>query len=233
MKLIGIDGCKGGWVVATSDASLASLAFHIAPDFGTIIESLEDDTQVVVDIPIGLTEDGTRACDTRARELLGARHSSVFSTPCRVSFPARTYREACALNFAGCGKCISQQTYGILSKISEVDSVMTPVLQSCVRESHPEVVFARLAGAGNILHYNKKKVDGARERLALLARVTPAFDLEGERARLGRAKVQRDDVIDAMACLVTAHRIVTGVALSLPEGKVQRDARNLRMEIVI
>ncbi len=232
MNLIGVDGCKAGWLVATSDTSLTSLDFHIAPDFRSIIASLENDSQVVVDIPIGLAEDGTRACDKRARQVVGKRRSSVFPTPCREAFPATTYKEACALNLAACGKSMSQQTFNILTKIAEVDRLMTPAMQTFIRESHPEVIFAMLAGTDQGLCNKKKSKEGAQERLSLLALAVPPFNLEGERVRLGRGNVARDDIIDAVACLVAAHRIVTRVALSLPEGDEQRDACGLRMEIV-
>jgi predicted RNase H-like nuclease len=44
--------------------------------------------------------------------------------------------------------------------------------------------------------------------------------------------VARDDVVDAAACLVAAYRIARGLALTLPAGEPQIDARGLRMEIV-
>ena len=43
----------------------------------------------------------------------------------------------------------------------------------------------------------------------------------------------RDDVVDAAACLVAALRIAQGVALTLPAGTPEYDARGLRMEIVV
>ncbi len=45
-------------------------------------------------------------------------------------------------------------------------------------------------------------------------------------------KSTRDDVADAVACLVAASRIRGGEAWVLPEGAIACDARGLRMEIV-
>jgi predicted RNase H-like nuclease len=62
--------------------------------------------------------------------------------------------------------------------------------------------------------------------------VAPRFDPAAVRARMGLTRVARDDVIDAVACLVAARRIALGKAVVLPAGAVVRDARGLRMEIV-
>lgn len=233
MKLVGLDGCKRGWVVAMSDESLQTLEFEIADTFSEVFHFAADSTLLVVDIPIGLAKDDVRACDRAARNSLGSpRNTSVFSAPCRATLYAATYTEACTLNIAARGKAVSQQLFGILPKIREVDAVMTPERQRYVREAHPEVIFATLTGIGSGLVHAKQTADGERERLALLSRYVPVFDPVMVRSRLGAARVGRDDIIDAVACLVTAYRIFTGVARVLPEGDVPRDEHGLRMEIV-
>jgi hypothetical protein len=59
----------------------------------------------------------------------------------------------------------------------------------------------------------------------------PRFDPSAVRAELAPALVARDDVVDAVACLVAARRIALGHAIALPAGRVERDRRGLRMEI--
>lgn len=234
MKLIGVDQCKEGWFVVTSDDSLRTLDFAIFFDFLSIIESVADeDARVVIDTPIGLSENGARACDVAARQMLGApRNSSVFPAPCRATLRAMTYEEACRLNSLACGKMVSKQLFAILPRIREVDAAMTPARQEIVREAHPEVIFATLAGTGHGLMYSKKTPEGERERIALLTSYVPPFSPAQIRARPGAAKVGRDDIIDAVACLVTASRIASGRAQVLPRGNVPRDAHGLRMEMV-
>jgi predicted RNase H-like nuclease len=109
---------------------------------------------------------------------------------------------------------------------------MTPARQAFVREVHPELVFALASGRPHGLAEPKRTAAGERVRLRLLRRVTPRFDPAAVRARLGPAMVARDDVVDAVACLVAARRIAEGRALVLPAGGVERDTRGLRMEIV-
>lgn len=231
MRLVGIDGCRAGWVVAESDACLASVQFSVVSDLhGVAADAVAGAAIVVIDIPIGLPDCGPRSADLAAREVVRPRGATVFPAPCRVALSAEAYDEACRLNAAACGKKISRQAFGILSKIREVDRLLTATAQKFVREAHPEVSFAILAGRP--LRHSKKTPEGEQERLRLLRRRGLRFDLSNERLRLGRGNVQRDDIVDAAACLVTAHRIVAGVALRLPRGRPPRDSKGLRMEIM-
>jgi predicted RNase H-like nuclease len=234
LELLGIDGCRGGWVVATSDASLSALSFAVVDDLAPLFARAQtDDLAIAIDIPIGLSDDGPRACDLAARRLLGRpRASSVFPAPCRGALAAATYRRACAVSRRALGVALSLECFNILPKIREIDALITPARQEFVREAHPEVVFALLAGAGGGLAPPKRTADGERLRRRLLRRVAPPFDPVAVRRDLGLSRVCRDDVIDAVACLVAAARIRRGEARILPAGAVPRDARGLRMEIV-
>jgi predicted RNase H-like nuclease len=82
------------------------------------------------------------------------------------------------------------------------------------------------------LQHPKKTPQGEQERLTLLRRVLPPFDLVEVRAHLGPANVGRDDILDAAACLVTTYRIATSQARVLPNADPPCDARGLRMEVV-
>lgn len=184
-------------------------------------------------MPIGLADDGPRACDLEARRRLGRpRASSVFPAPCRAALAMATYRRACAASRRALGVALSLECFNILPKIRELDGLMTASRQEFVREVHPELVFAFLAGRGRGLVEPKRTAAGERLRRRLLRRVAPPFDPAAVRARLGPSRVARDDVIDAVACLVAAARISRGEARVLPSGAVPRDARGLRMEIV-
>lgn len=233
MKLVGIDGCKAGWVVARIGGSVDSLAFNTMPNLASVFEEVRaGELLAIADVPIGLPERGPRACDRSARELLGSpRRSSVFPAPCRPVLTAGDYREACELNFRASGKRVTRQLYGILAKIREADEGMSPALQTNFREAHPEVTFAVLSD-GHGLGHSKKTVNGEIERLMLLRRFFPGLDITETRASLGLANVARDDIIDALACLVTAQRVQRGQAIILPDGDAQYDARGLRMEMV-
>jgi predicted RNase H-like nuclease len=234
LDLIGIDGCRGGWIVVASDEALSTLSFTVVDDLSPVIaRAARGEVVIAVDMPIGLSDSGPRACDLEARRVLGRpRASSVFPAPCRAALAATTYRRACRLSRRALGVALSLECFNILPKIREVDALMTPGRQAFVREVHPELVFALLSGRGRGLVEPKRTAAGERVRLRLLRKVVPRFDPGAVRARLGLARVARDDVIDAVACLVAARRIAKGEARVLPDGAVFRDARGLRMEII-
>lgn len=237
-RLIGVDGCRGGWALAVADPALRRLEFALEPRIEAVVRLAEQgEALVAVDMPIGLPERGPRACDMAARALLGRpRASSVFPAPPRGVLEAITremgYAEACAASRRLGGKALPWQLFALLGKLCELDALMTPALQRVVREAHPEVVFAVLSGAGHGLAHPKRTPDGERERLALLRCLLPPFDPAQERARLGASRVARHDLVDAAACLVAASHVAAGRELVLPSGTVPRDSRGLRMEIV-
>ncbi|CAN5396273.1 DUF429 domain-containing protein [soil metagenome] len=234
MKLIGIDGCRSGWLVATSGDARLTLSFEIVADLASFLNDLdESNARVVIDVPIGLPPDGARACDLEARRYLGKpRNSSVFPAPCRATLAARTYQDACDLNSQASGKKVSRQMFHILDKIRNIDSFVTRDRQGWFREAHPELIFAVLGGNERGLTHSKKTPEGEHERLAILEAYVPAFDVRAVRVQLGLAAAARDDIIDAVACLVTARRLVNGDAMVLPVGPAPLDARGLRMEMV-
>ncbi|PYS50829.1 MAG: DUF429 domain-containing protein [Acidobacteria bacterium] len=237
-KLFGIDGCRGGWVIAKSEEDSRAVTFEVANNLESLFsQSSRGGFFIAIDIPIGLSEDSARACDQEARKFLGSKGSSVFPVPCRPALQAAApgrYREACNLNFQASGRRLSKQSHAILPKIAHVDALMKPAMQQWIREAHPELAFATM----NHCHFvslNKRTIEGQRKRLQLLRNAglaITATDLVAERLRLGRANVKPDDLLDALACLTVARRIARGHATRFPlERPEERDCCGLRMEI--
>lgn len=147
MKRIGIDGCRGGWLAVSGAPTPGPLTFELVQDLAPIFAEAEAGRAVIaIDTPIGLADHDGRRCDAAARKLLGDRASCVFTAPSRAALRGGSYTEACDLNFAACGKRLSQQAFGILRSIDQVDRLIQPDLQDRIREVHPEVTFAVLAG---------------------------------------------------------------------------------------
>lgn len=232
--LAGVDGCPGGWVVARADAGLREVTFERVERLDELLhEAVQGRLTVALDLPIGLPENGVRSCDAAARKRLGApRAASVFSPPCRSALHADGFAAASAANRKACGRGLTRQSFELFPRLRQVDALITPALQQHVREAHPELIFAVLAGVGGGLRFPKGTAAGRKERLELLRPLLGPLDLLAPRKELGREAVRPDDLLDAAACLVTAHRLRHGRALVLPEGEPERDARGLRMEIV-
>ena len=186
---------------------VAPLAPALAPDLAVI----------AIDMPIGLSDDGPRACDIAARRLLQPHGTRVFPSPPRVSLGhVDDYAAACAAAIAATGKSLSKQTWNLLASIREVDAIADdPRIVEC----HPELAFALMQG--HPVDERKKTVEGRARRLDLLRGWLP--DL-GDPA-------YGDDGLDALACAWSAARIATGKALTLPAGEVPRDGAGRPMRI--
>jgi predicted RNase H-like nuclease len=143
----GVDGCRGGWVVATSDG-----AIRVVPRFPDVLDLA--DGVVGVDMPVGLPDVGRRrACDVEARARLGPRRSSVFPAPTRDALAATSFADV---------RGLSLQAWHLVPKVREVDAVWT----ARVVEVHPELVLAVLGGAP--MARPKRTAEGRAERLAVL-----------------------------------------------------------------
>ena len=99
MAVLGVDGWRGAWVGARLDGRSVELL-----DLRRMADVLAvPDVEVVgIDMPIGLSDNGVRACDVAARDRLrpfGAA-SSVFPTPVRAVLATDDYAEARALSRA-------------------------------------------------------------------------------------------------------------------------------------
>jgi predicted RNase H-like nuclease len=225
MFVAGIDGCRGGWVSFKVD--LASL--NTSVEFIDISSSLRNKPNslviLAIDIPIGLP-DGSRACDKAARKLLGQpRGTSVFAAPCRASLREKNHAAANATNLRLTGRGLSQQAWGIASKIKQVDDAITATCQRWAFEVHPEVCFWSLAGERPMAHGKKTKA-GITERLDLLRCVFP--DIE-HHLHNRPANVGKDDLLDAAVAAWTALRICKGEAQRVCEP--ERDADGLETTI--
>lgn len=227
----GVDGCRGGWYAVQSVADGARLIWAVHGKFSDLLSAAPVGATIAVDIPIGLLDVGTRACDQAARQMLSPRrHASVFSAPLRPVLDAKSHGEASSIRLAREQKRMSVQAFAITSKVREVDNTLAGAAERArmVYEVHPEVSFAAMNG-GVPLRFAKKKQDGRRERLALLQQF---FGSEAERLQLDRPRstAQADDVLDALAALWSARRIQSGLGTSLPEVS-QIDSFGRRMAI--
>lgn len=214
IRVAGVDGCRHGWVTVHDGGA----AVHAT--FADVLAALPDDAVVAVDMPIGLVDEhrpGGRDADRAARAELGPKRSSVFSAPPRSVLGARSLPEARRR-----GGRLTLQTLNLLPRIEDVDRVMTPALQARVFEVHPELSFAAMDG-GRPVPAPKRTADGAKRRLALLARAGVPVPERPTGAAL-------DDLLDACALSWSAGRIARGESRRVPD-VVAVDRRGLRMDV--
>jgi predicted RNase H-like nuclease len=221
-EVVGIDGCKAGWVGVVLREGIFSRAV-VAANFRDLLTAVPAASVVAVDIPIGLPTTARRA-DIEARRVVGARSASVFPTPPRAVIEAATYEDANRRARALLGRGISQQTFALAKKILEVERCRADA-GTRLYEVHPEVSFSALAGAP--LRARKHSWTGQADRRALLVAAGVVLPADLGCAGLVAAA---DDVLDAAVAAWSAQRIATGRGRSLPDPP-ERDAGGRPMAI--
>ncbi len=237
LAVAGVDGCPGGWIAVTrAVGGDPAPTFRFFSRFADLVSFDPAPVILAVDMPIGLAERsgvGGRGPERFIRPLLGERQSSVFSVPSRRAVMCEDYGAACraALETSEPPRKVSRQAFNLFPKIREIDAVMTPELEACVYEVHPELAFWRLNGEAPMSLpkkvRNKGSMPGIEQRRALLGSFGygPAF-WELKRP----SGVGADDLVDAAVNAVIAERILKGDAQSFPP-EPERDAKGLRMAI--
>jgi predicted RNase H-like nuclease len=211
-RVLGIDACPAGWVgVTVGPEGVRAYVEELVVDLVAAAAADGWLDAVGVDIPIGLADDGPRAADELAAAAVGALRSSVFTTPVRAALRAPDHAAAVAVNRRLAGFGISVQAYGLRHRIFEVEDWVSATGLT-VREVHPEVSFAEMAGAP--LAGRKSTWAGVERRRELLA--GEGIHLSGDLGLAGRA-AKVDDVLDAAAAAWTAGRVAAGTARPLPD----------------
>ncbi|AMX95635.1 DUF429 domain-containing protein [Mesorhizobium sp. M7A.F.Ca.CA.002.10.1.1] len=234
--LVGVDGCKAGWIAVRRTFGMAP-SVGVFATFTALLASLPEDAVIAVDMPIGLpgfSGKGGRGPEALVRPLLGARQSSVFSIPSRAAlyadtngfttieawYAAHVRASAVALTTSDPPRGVSIQAFGIFAKIREIDALLIarPDLRGRVFESHPEVAFCRLNGDQAMQLPKKIKGSinpaGMAERKALLCRLGYDKGFLDQPPPRGAAA---DDFLDAAAMTLIAGRIVGGEARPFPD----------------
>jgi predicted RNase H-like nuclease len=221
----GVDGCRAGWVVAlVPERDNGPTSLHVVECFAQVLAL--HPVAIAVDMPIGLPDEGRRACDIATRVRLGARRSSVFPSPIRPMLDATSYEHALSIGRRVDGRGISRQAFNLIPSIRDVDKHMTPRDQGWIGEAHPELCFTLLLGAPCAA--SKKTAEGRTIRLDA---ITALYPDAVERIAEPRRGAALDDVLDAYALTVTARRLNEGSVLRLGDGA--RDSRGLRQEVIL
>ena len=214
--VFGIDGCKAGWILA-EEIHKNELNVTLFKSLSQLEILTKNEATVGIDIPLQIHDKGFRKADSEARALLKSRASSIFSAPAKKTLLAKTYKDACEVNFSVCGKKISKQTWFLFKKIKEARSLF------CKKENylklyevHPELSFMAMNNM-KVLEYGKKTIEGFNFRYRLLKQVFPLFDFREIRAKFKKKDVADDDILDAVAVLWSTQKIIDKIASYVPK----------------
>ena len=223
-RIAGVDGCRAGWIAMVKDG--ASIEPRLCVTDEELHALFKECAVAAVDIPIGLAERGPRSCDHHARRFLGRRASSVFPAPLRPLLALSEYGEANRVARKLQNRGISKQGWAIVRKVDQIDRLLQRHrdLRGRVYEVHPEVSFGMWNGGAPIAA-SKKTKEG------IAARRTLVIEHFGEDVLQSIPRGAReDDVLDALAALWTAERILAGRSREL--GDARADQTGLPMRIV-
>ena len=195
-NFIGIDGARGGWVVATWAHGEISLNLY-----RTLSEvPIHKPCRVLVDMPIGLPAHHRRLCDSEARNILGQRRSTIFPVPSRAAVYATSYAECCAINEPLQGCKVSKQAWNLFPKIRELDLYLRsdPSRHTYIAEGHPELAFRALHASRSPLPSKRTSIGLLQRREALTSLGTHVESLAN---KLAASKPKELDITDAYDAL--------------------------------
>jgi len=227
MRVVGVDGCKGGWVAITWDTDVSgsdeALSARVHTSFQALLDAYRDTAAIGVDIPIGLGAGEPRRCDLEARKAVVPKGSSVFPAPDsrfleafnQANIAEHAYERALSIAHEHMGNGISKQTFYICSKIAEVNLIMKPAYQDRIVEIHPEVSFWAMAG-GRPMEYPKRKQAGYEERQRLLEDTLNVSIWPRKVAFNVARPAKPDDLLEAVVAAWTARRVAEHNAQRLP-----------------
>jgi predicted RNase H-like nuclease len=217
VAVLGVDGWRGAWVGALLDGRRVTLL--ALADVRAVL-AVPDVEVVAIDMPIGLSEDGVRACDVLARQRLGRAGSSVFPAPLRQVLDATDYLDACRVSVEASKKALSKQAWNLVPAIRSLDDALGDPPVDRVVEVHPELAFREL---DERVDDPKITARGLAQRLAALSTAMDVDLLDAP------PLIPAVDALDACAAAWSAHRIAAGTAECLGDGS--RDSRGRPMRI--
>ena len=219
MAVLGVDGWRGRWVGAVLDGRRVTL--HLLADAAAVL-AVPDVDVVGIDMPIGLAEDGPRACDVAARKRLGRAGSSVFPAPVRAVLACDGYAEACLVSRAAAKKAISVQTWNLVPSIRSLDEALGQPPDPRVAEVHPELAFRALDAR---VTDPKATARGLGQRIRALEPVLDVLDALAAAPPM----VPAVDCLDACAAAWSAARVLAGTAECVGDDTVDRRGRPMRI----
>jgi predicted RNase H-like nuclease len=219
MAVLGVDGWRGAWVGALLDGR--SVTLLALADVRAVLDVPHVEL-IGIDMPIGLSDGGARACDVHARRRLGRAGSSVFPAPLRVVLGCADYAAACEESRRASGKALSVQTWNLVPAIRSLDDALGEPLSDRVVEVHPELAFRALDAR---VDAPKASARGLAQRIRALEPVMDVLDA----LAVAPPGVPAVDALDACAAAWSARRLADGVGECVGDGSTDRRGRPMRI----
>jgi predicted RNase H-like nuclease len=200
---IGIDGCRGGWIIAWLQSDHPA-QIHYTETLQPFLRKAPKQAIILIDMILYKAGDKSpRPFDRYAKSELGKWHSRVFPAPPQEALIAQDYLEVCQRSQSISGKKISKQCYNLFPKMREANDPAIPSEQ--MLEYHPEIAFKQLNG-NSIVEPSKKTELGRSLRHKLIKHHLghyPNAPIK-PKAEKNPCPWQPDDLLDALALALVA-----------------------------
>ncbi|WP_415382977.1 DUF429 domain-containing protein [Halosimplex sp. TS25] len=205
---VGVDWSEAAWFAVAFDRAGFDHAAAFT-EIGDLWVRYEERAEcVLVDVPIGLVEEGEegRRCDALTRDVLGPMADTVVVPPVREATRKRRYPAAQRVNERKAGRGITERAFAMSDGIAAVDELLrnVPEANAAFAESHPELCYR--AFAGEPLEHSSAYAAGYAERMRTLARYDRDAPptVQAAAAATEGYEVAVADVLDAVALAYTA-----------------------------
>ncbi|MCU4802575.1 DUF429 domain-containing protein [Halobacteria archaeon HArc-gm2] len=228
---VGAHYCGDEWLAVAFDADGYDHAdvFDGVGDCWLRYQEVAD--RLLVDVPIGLPDDGDRECDRLARRALGAMASAVVSPPVPDAVRKRRHGVASSVHERQTGEALSERAFATSDEIAVLRDVLRefPSAPDVIAESNPELCYRAIAGTP--LERDPATAGGYAERMRTLASLDrdapPAVQAAAE-AVAGHDVAVRD-VLDAMALAYSSWPGSGDVYSLPPEPQTDADGYPMRL----
>jgi predicted RNase H-like nuclease len=224
--MMGIDGCKQGYMVAVIQDRRLIIKVEKS------LENINKYTDLIlIDVPIGCPSSiEDQRPEPFIRKLVMGRSSSVFNVPALQTLSAQSYEEANKINRMILNKGLSKQSYHIIPIVKEVNEFILNNPHLNIHESFPELIFTKLKGKP--CAYSKHMKEGKQERIDCLIQNFKWLKEDLEKAMMNFPQYYHLDIIDATSLACAAYLIHQVGATQLPKEFCQ-NSQGLDMKVMI
>jgi len=223
---------KTGWLCIIKDLESGTLNSIIFKSAAELFVHTPTPAVYAIDIPIGMTDSGSRQCGVQTRRLLGARRgTSIFPAPIRPALNVATREKADKIHRSIDGRGVNVFSWNLYPRILEVDAELqkNSHLREVTYEVHPELSFKAL-NSGVPIVAAKRNPTGESIRRSLVGKHFGPGAFDEIRKNHYLKDVANHDINDAFAVLWTAERIYRNEAAVIP-AEAELDPVGLRMGI--
>jgi predicted RNase H-like nuclease len=223
----GVEPVPGGWLIAPGALQgtiVTPQPAYVLSALSHVLDHRPSFEVIALHAPVGASRGAgdLRACDVAARNRLGRRAGAVVPAPSRAVLEAQSYEEAHRID-----PTLDIVRWRSLAKAAEAIREVQSWRQQVVWEVNPELALTMM-NDGKPIPFGRRSPTGRQIRRQLVEENLPGADRVLKERPMS---VREEKLIDALADLWTARRVVSRAVTRMSELPVWDDA-GVRLDIV-